>query len=180
MTPDFSQAGRASRLRTLLQLSGFDQKICRDQWNWNRNTFKSHLNGSAPFGFEKAYEYASAFGSDAVWLYSGIRMPDRFSAVESVIADRLTGADPSSSYVAALAAKGLPKVAQKVGEEAVETVIAALAQDDAALVGEAADLLFHLTLLLKLRGLSLTDIATELDRRHGRSGLAEKAGRIQD
>lgn len=105
---------------------------------------------------------------------------DRFASLEQIIADRLSSGQADSSYVAALAAKGLPKVAQKVGEEAVETVIAALAQDDAALVGEAADLLFHLTLLLKLRGLSLTDIATELDRRHGRSGLAEKAGRIQD
>ncbi len=104
-------------------------------------------------------------------------MTDRFAALEQIIADRLAAADPASSYVASLAAKGLPKVAQKVGEEAVETVIAALGEPDAALVGEAADLFFHLTLLLKLRGLGLDDVSAELDRRHGTSGLAEKAGR---
>lgn len=105
---------------------------------------------------------------------------DRFAPLEQVIADRLAAGDAGSSYVASLAAKGLPKVAQKVGEEAVETVIAALAEADDKLVGEAADLLFHLTLLLKLRGLTLTDIAAELARRHGTSGLVEKAGRTAD
>ncbi len=104
-------------------------------------------------------------------------MTDRFAALEQIIADRLAAADPASSYVASLAAKGLPKVAQKVGEEAVEAIIAALGEPDAALVSEAADLLFHLTLLLKLRGLGLDAVAAELDRRHGTSGLAEKAQR---
>lgn len=107
-------------------------------------------------------------------------MTDRFNPLEQIIADRLAAADAGSSYVATLAAKGLPKVAQKVGEEAVETVIAALAEDDAALVGEASDLMFHLTLLLKLRGLGLDDVAAELARRHGMSGLAEKAARHDD
>jgi phosphoribosyl-ATP pyrophosphohydrolase len=107
-------------------------------------------------------------------------MTDRFTPLEQIIADRLTAADTGGSYVATLAAKGLPKVAQKVGEEAVETVIAALTEDDAALVGEAADLLFHLTLLLKLRGLGLDDVAAELARRHGTSGLVEKAARNAD
>ena len=104
-------------------------------------------------------------------------MTDRFAPLEQIIADRLAAGDASASYVASLAAQGVAKVAQKVGEEAVETVIAAVADDDAALVGEAADLLFHLTLLLRLRGLGLDDVAAELDRRHGTSGLTEKAGR---
>lgn len=104
-------------------------------------------------------------------------MTDRFAALEQIIAERLAAADPASSYVASLAAKGLPKVAQKVGEEAVETIIAALGEADEQLVGEAADLIFHLTLLLKLRGLGLDHVAAELDRRHGQSGLAEKAAR---
>lgn len=104
-------------------------------------------------------------------------MTDAFAALDSIIADRLAGADPQASYVASLAAKGLPKVAQKLGEEAVEAVIAALAEDDAALTGEGADLIFHLALTLHLRGLSLADVAAELDRRHGTSGLAEKAAR---
>jgi phosphoribosyl-ATP pyrophosphohydrolase len=104
-------------------------------------------------------------------------MTDRFASLESIIDARLTMGQADSSYVAALAAKGLPKVAQKVGEEAVETVIAALNDGDAALVAEAADLLFHLTLLLKMRGLGLDDVAGELARRHGTSGLEEKASR---
>ncbi len=104
-------------------------------------------------------------------------MDDRFSALEQVIADRLAAGDAGRSYVASLAAAGLPTVAQKLGEEAVETVIAALAHDDAALVGEAADLLFHLTLLLKLRGIGLDAVAGELARREGVSGLDEKAAR---
>lgn len=104
-------------------------------------------------------------------------MTDRFIPLEQVIAERLAAGDAGSSYVAKLAAAGLPKVAQKVGEEAVETVIAALGESDDALVGEAADLLFHLTLLLRLRGIGLDAVADELVRRHGTSGLAEKAAR---
>ena len=104
-------------------------------------------------------------------------MTDAFAIVEQTIADRLASGDAGSSYVAQLAAKGLPKVALKLGEEAVETVIAALGEGDEALVGEAADLIFHLTLLLKMRGLSLADVATELAQRHGTSGLDEKASR---
>jgi phosphoribosyl-ATP pyrophosphohydrolase len=104
-------------------------------------------------------------------------MTDRFAPLEQVIAGRLATGDAGSSYVAKLAAAGLPKVAQKVGEEAVETVIAALGEGDDALVGEAADLLFHLTLLLRLRGIGLDAVADELARRHGTSGLTEKAAR---
>ena len=86
-------------------------------------------------------------------------------------------ADPATSYVAKLHAKGIAKIAQKLGEEAVETVIAAVSEDDAALTGEAADLLFHLLVLLDARGLALADALTELERREGASGIAEKASR---
>ena len=75
------------------------------------------------------------------------------------------------------AAKGRLKLAEKLGEEAVETVIAAVAQDDEALVGEAADLVFHLLILLGERGISLNRVRAELERREGRSGIDEKAGR---
>jgi phosphoribosyl-ATP pyrophosphohydrolase len=101
---------------------------------------------------------------------------DAFATLEATIAERLR-ADPGSSYVASLAAKGRAKIAQKVGEEAVETVIAAIADDRAGLVGEAADLVFHLTVLLHHAGLTLDDVRAELTRREGVSGLAEKAGR---
>jgi phosphoribosyl-ATP pyrophosphohydrolase len=87
------------------------------------------------------------------------------------------GADPDSSYVARLHAKGLGKIAQKVGEEAVECVIAALSEDAAALTGEAADLLFHLLVLLDAKGVALEAVLAELDRREGVSGIAEKAAR---
>lgn len=99
--------------------------------------------------------------------------------LEATIAARLAAADPGSSHVARLAAKGPLKLAEKLGEEAVEAVIAAVAQDDAALVAESADLLFHLLVLLNARGLGLADVEAELERREGRSGLAEKAGRTQ-
>ena len=106
-------------------------------------------------------------------------MGEALDRLESIIRDRLAAGDAEASYVASLAAKGRGKIAQKLGEEAVETVIAALTEDDAALTGEAADLVFHLTILLAERGLSWGDIAAELDRRHGTSGHAEKASRPQ-
>lgn len=96
--------------------------------------------------------------------------------LEAVIAERRAG-DPGASYVARLHAKGLHKIAQKLGEEAVETIIAALAEDRAALVGEAADLLFHLLVLLGAKDVPLAEVLAELDRRDGVSGIAEKASR---
>lgn len=89
-------------------------------------------------------------------------------------------ADPAASYVARLTAKGRAKIAQKVGEEAVETVIAAMADDRPGAVGESADLLFHLLVLLADLDISLDAVLDELDRREGVSGIAEKAARPQD
>lgn len=99
-----------------------------------------------------------------------------FARLEAVIRER-RAADPSSSYVASLTAKGRPKIAQKVGEEAVETIIAALSGDREELVKESADLLFHLAVLLADMDLSLDDVGAELARRDGLSGIAEKASR---
>jgi phosphoribosyl-ATP pyrophosphohydrolase len=90
------------------------------------------------------------------------------------------GGDPATSYVAKLFAAGRPKIAQKLGEEAVETVIAALSGDARAVTGEAADLLFHLTVLLADCGVALEDVLAELRRREGVSGIAEKAARTTD
>jgi phosphoribosyl-ATP pyrophosphohydrolase len=103
-------------------------------------------------------------------------MAGTLEALEATIRERRS-ADPAISYVAKLFAKGRPKIAQKLGEEAVETVIAAMAGDQAAVVGEAADLLFHLTVLLAELDIPLADVLAELDRREGTSGLAEKAAR---
>lgn len=89
-------------------------------------------------------------------------------------------ADPSASYVAKLTARGRAKIAQKVGEEAVEAVIAAVADDREGLVGESADLLFHLMLLLADAGVPFDAVLDELERREGVSGIAEKAARPAD
>ena len=78
------------------------------------------------------------------------------------------GGDPEKSHTAKLFSRGRPRMAQKVGEEAVETVIASKNEDRAILVSEAADLLFHLTVLLQARGCSLGDVAQELARRERR------------
>ncbi len=102
--------------------------------------------------------------------------PDTLARLEATVLARRQ-ADPDSSYVAKLNARGLNKIAQKLGEEATETVIAALAEDRAALVGEAADLLFHLVVLLAAREVPLAEVLAELDRREGVSGIAEKAAR---
>ena len=96
--------------------------------------------------------------------------------LERTIAERRT-APPESSYVAKLNAKGVPKIAQKVGEEATETVIAALSGSTDDLVGESADLLFHLLVLLNAKDVPLGAVLAELDRREGVSGIAEKASR---
>lgn len=106
-------------------------------------------------------------------------MDDRLSRLEATIASRRS-ADPATSYVASLAQKGRAKMAQKLGEEATEAVIAAVSDDRAGMVGESADLLFHLACLLADMGLSFADILAELDRREGLSGLEEKAARAQD
>jgi phosphoribosyl-ATP pyrophosphohydrolase len=103
-------------------------------------------------------------------------MDPRIARLEAVIAAR-RGGDASSSYVAALFAKGREKIAQKVGEEATETVIAALSGDKAALTSEAADLLFHLLVLLANADLDFDAILSELERREGVSGIEEKANR---
>lgn len=98
------------------------------------------------------------------------------SRLEATIAARRAG-DPDASYVARLNAKGRGKMAQKVGEEATEVVIAALTGSPEALVGEAADLLFHLLVLMGDCGVTLAQVTAELERREGTSGIAEKASR---
>jgi phosphoribosyl-ATP pyrophosphohydrolase len=102
--------------------------------------------------------------------------------LEATIAARRAAlaADPTlaeRSYAARQLARGRHKLAQKLGEEAVETVVAAVAEDDIALAGEAADLLFHLLLLLGARGVPLAAVLAELERREGTSGIDEKRGR---
>ena len=87
------------------------------------------------------------------------------------------GADPENSYTARLFARGRAKIAQKLGEEAIETVIEGVADNPGALVGESADLLYHLLVLWAAAGVSPADVAAELVRREGTSGIAAKRAR---
>jgi len=87
------------------------------------------------------------------------------------------GADPDSSWTARLLAKGPEKAAQKFGEEAVEAIVEAVKGDREKLVSEAADALYHLLVMCAARDVTLQDIEAELERREGRSGIAEKASR---
>ncbi len=87
------------------------------------------------------------------------------------------GADPETSWTAKLLAKGPEKCAEKFGEEAVEAIIEAVKGDRARLTAEAADVLYHLLVMLAARDVTLQDVLAELERREGMSGIAEKAGR---
>ena len=89
------------------------------------------------------------------------------SALEKTIALRIAES-PEGSYTARLFAAGVGRIAQKVGEEGVETALAAVTREDPALVGECADLLYHLLVLLKARNLSFDRVVTELASRHGK------------
>ena len=94
---------------------------------------------------------------------------------EAVLARR--GADPAGSYTASLFRRGTPKIAQKLGEEAVEAVIEAVVGNRDALIRESADLLYHLMVLWADAGIVPEEVWAELRRREGISGIAEKAGR---
>jgi phosphoribosyl-ATP pyrophosphohydrolase len=85
--------------------------------------------------------------------------------------------DPDSSWTAKLLAKGPEKCAEKFGEEAVEAIIEAIKDDKAKLTSEAADVLFHLLVMLQARDVPFSDVLKELERREGTSGIAEKAAR---
>jgi phosphoribosyl-ATP pyrophosphohydrolase len=105
-------------------------------------------------------------------------MPERgiLERLEAAIAARRK-ADPQTSYVAALEAKGLDAILKKVGEEATEAVIAAKGGERSAIVHETADLWFHCMVMLAWRGIPLAEVLAELERREGRSGIDEKASR---
>ena len=96
--------------------------------------------------------------------------------LNALIASR-RGADPASSYTAKLLADGPQRVAKKVGEEAVETALAAVSGDKAAIAAESADLIYHWLVLLAATGVELDAVAAQLEAREGRSGIEEKASR---
>jgi phosphoribosyl-ATP pyrophosphohydrolase len=104
------------------------------------------------------------------------------SALERLAATVMArkGADPDTSWTARLFAKGPEKCAEKFGEEAVEAIIEAVKGDQEKLTAEAADVLYHLLVMLAARDVSLADVLAELEAREGTSGIAEKASRARD
>lgn len=98
------------------------------------------------------------------------------SDLERIVAERAS-ASPEQSWTAKLVAAGQPRAAKKLGEEAVEAVIAAISNDRKNLTDEAADLLYHLLVVLKIADIPLSDVLDELERRTGQSGLQEKESR---
>ena len=105
-------------------------------------------------------------GSDTCWNEENTPNYGFFSTLEAIITERVANKDTQKSYVASLFAKGINKVAQKVGEEAVETVIEAMDNNDELFLYESADLLFHYLMLLQAKGFTLKDIEAELKGRH--------------
>jgi phosphoribosyl-ATP pyrophosphohydrolase len=128
-------------------------------------------------------EKRGAFGLDTVrYMAADQGDGDRDSAASvlgrlaATIKARRT-AEADTSYTRQLLDAGVRRCARKLGEEAVEVVIASLSEDDEALKGEAADLVYHLLVLLEARGLAIEDVLAILERRMGISGIAEKASR---
>ena len=105
-------------------------------------------------------------------------MTDIIATLEKTIAQRRKSS-PDESYVAKLASKGRVEIAKKLGEEAVETVIASMTGSKEEMVAESADLLFHHLMLLADMGIDFADVCAELERREGVSGIVEKANRTQ-
>lgn len=103
-------------------------------------------------------------------------MSDVLSRLWATVEAR-AGGDPSASHTAALLARGPGKCAEKFGEEAVEAIVSAASGDAAGLTHEAADVLYHLQVMLKAAGVAWPDVLAELERREGRSGIEEKASR---
>ncbi|RRH73480.1 phosphoribosyl-ATP diphosphatase [Falsigemmobacter faecalis] len=103
-------------------------------------------------------------------------MSDLLARLEATIQSR-KGADPTSSWTAKLLAKGPEKCAEKFGEEAVEAIIEAVKNDRAKLASEAADVLYHLLVMLAARDVTLADVYAVLEKREGTSGISEKAAR---
>jgi phosphoribosyl-ATP pyrophosphohydrolase len=103
-------------------------------------------------------------------------MSDILTRLAATIASR-QGADPATSHTAALLAKGPAKCAEKFGEEAIEAIIEAVRSDKPALTREAADVLYHLLVMLAASGVTLDQVLAELQQREGTSGITEKASR---
>jgi phosphoribosyl-ATP pyrophosphohydrolase/phosphoribosyl-AMP cyclohydrolase len=143
------------------ETSGHSLELCAVDLDCDRDTL---LVSATPKGPVCHTGTATCFGDRAETPLADD--PASFlGTLERLVTERLRDA-PEGSYTARLAAGGIPRVAQKVGEEGVEVALAAVGGDRPALVGEAADLVYHLLVLLRLSGASLADVGQELSRRH--------------
>ena len=106
-------------------------------------------------------------------------MSKTLQRISEILESRKDG-DPSKSYVAGLFREGLDQILRKVGEEAIETILAAKGNDREALIHETADLWFHTLMMLAAKEMGPDEVLAELERRFGVSGLAEKASRTQE
>ena len=146
-----------NRLWTKGEESGHFLNLVNMQLDCDQDTLLIQANPNGP---------VCHTGTDTCWGEENKKSSvDFLQELEAVIANRKNAA-PESSYVASLFQKGINKIAQKVGEEAVETVIEAKDQNDELFIGEAADLLFHYLILLQAKGFTLSDITKELQKRH--------------
>jgi phosphoribosyl-ATP pyrophosphohydrolase/phosphoribosyl-AMP cyclohydrolase len=147
-----------NRLWTKGESSGHFLDVVSVQADCDRDTLLIAANPHGPTCHTGA---TSCFGDAA----ASTQTFSFLARLEQVIEQRISE-QPDGSYTAKIWAKGPTRMAQKVGEEGVEVALAAVKESDESLIGEAADLLFHLTLLLKSRNLSLVDAVRELEKRH--------------
>ena len=161
------------RLRELRMAKNLSQEDLAAMIDMDKSTVSRAENGSETTKLATLVKCAEAIGVRIAMLFA---QPDALSRLAATVEAR-RGADPESSWTAKLLAKGPEKCAEKFGEEAVEAIIEAVKGDRARLVSEAADVLYHLVVMLAARGVTLAEVEAELERREGTSGIAEKAGR---
>jgi phosphoribosyl-AMP cyclohydrolase / phosphoribosyl-ATP pyrophosphohydrolase len=148
------------RLWTKGETSGHYLDVCSISADCDRDTL---LILAQPAGPACHLGTSTCWGEDAPRTLA--QRLEFLARLEQIVAQRLVD-PPEGSYTAKLVNEGMTRIAQKVGEEGVELALAAVAQSDEAVIREAADLIYHMTLLLKAKGLSLTQVVAELESRH--------------
>ena len=149
-----------NRLWTKGETSGDFLEVCSIAADCDHDTL---LVLARPAGPACHLGTATCWGDDAP--RSMAQRLEFLARLEQIVAQRIAD-PPEGSYTAKLVGEGLARIAQKVGEEGVELALAAVTQSDEAIIGEAADLLYHTTLLLKAKGLSLIQVVAQLESRH--------------
>jgi len=146
-----------NRLWTKGEESGNTLNLVKIKLDCDKDTLLVQVNPKGPTCHK---------GTDTCWNEENTSNYGFFSTLERIITERIENKDTQNSYVASLFAKGINKVAQKVGEEAVETVIEAMDNNEELFLYESADLLFHYLMLLQAKGFTLKDIEAQLKSRH--------------